>query len=393
MNKAILHIDVQSFILENLNKDIRSLSLKKSPFPSVCPAELAGQIDSRKRCQHKLPLWFRTPFIYYPPKLSVEQSSSEIAARYKAGLVEGDSVIDLTGGFGVDSHFFALKCPEVTHCELNQEISDIAAYNSKILGSKIYFHPGDGIDYLRRSGKTYSTIYIDPSRRVESKKVFMLRDCEPDVVNNLRLLREHSSLLMIKAAPLLDIQSTISELKEVSSIHVISIKNECKELLFLIRDKDAGTDPPITCALFGSEKDKTYTFRISEERTFHISSYSDPLNYIYEPDVALLKAGCFKLITRDFQVSKIQQHTHLYTSRTLNDSFPGRKFRVKSTWHYGSFLKSGGIKKANLICRNFPLSPEALKKKLGISDGGDEYLLFCTSNTNELLVLHCERVL
>ncbi len=392
MNKELLNTDVQSFIEGNLNTDIPALSLKKSPFQSISSAELAEQVDSKKRSENKLPLWFQTPGIYYPPKLAIEQSSSEIAARYKSDLIAGNDIIDLTGGFGVDSHFFASRADNVTHCELNKEISNISEYNSTVLGSKINFHQGDGLEYLRETGRKYSTIYIDPSRRVQSKRVFMLKDCEPDIISNLDLLRTHSSLLMIKTAPLLDIQSTITELKEVSSVQVISIKNECKELLYLIDSQNCSTDPPITCAVINSGELDRYTFRLSEESAFRISEYSDPLNFVYEPDVALLKAGCFKLITRDFHVHKIQQHTHLYTSDKLNDSFPGRKFRVKRIWSYGNFLKTGGLKKANLICRNFPLAPEALKKKLKILDGGDEYLLFCTGKRNELLVLNCERL-
>lgn len=392
MNRELLNTDVQSFIEGNLNADIPALGLKKSPFKAISSSELAEQVDSKRRCEHKLPLWFRTPGIYYPAKLAIEQSSSEIAARYKANLIEGNRIIDLTGGFGVDSYFFSLRADDVTHCELNSEISEISEYNSRVLGAKINFHRGDGLRYLSESGRKYNTIYIDPSRRIQSKRVFMLKDCEPDIISNLDLLRTHSSLLMIKTAPLLDIQSTITELKQVSSIQVISIKNECKELLYLVKSQTGSTDPPITCVLLNSGDTKTYTFRLSDESTFSIFEYTDPLDFVYEPDVALLKAGCFKLITRDFCVHKIHQHTHLYTSDKFNHSFPGRKFRVKKTWSYGNFLKTCTLKKANLICRNFPLAPEALKKKLKLADGGDEYLLFCTGKSNELLVLHCERL-
>lgn len=392
MNKELLNNDVQSFIKDNLNSDIPSISLKKSPFPGVSSAELAEQIDSRKRCEHKLPLWFKTSGIYYPPKLAIEQSSSEIAARYKSALIAGDDIIDLTGGLGVDSCFFAMKAKNVTHCELNRELSAISEYNSVLLGLKIRYLQQDGIEYLRSADKTYSTIYIDPSRRVNSKKVFLLKDCEPDIIINLDLLRSKSEFLMIKTAPLLDIQSTINELKEVSSIHIISIKNECKELLYLIDRKNCGINPLITCVLLDAGETSTYTFRLSEERNFSITEYSEPLDFIYVPDVALLKAGCFKLISRDFNVHKIQQNTHLYTSNNLNDSFPGRKFKLKGLWSYGNFIKEKGFKKANIICRNFPLSPEEIKKKLKIKDGGDEYLLFCTNQTKELIVLSCRRI-
>ena len=391
MNRALLNIAVQNFIKDNLNSDIPSLSLKKSPFPAISSKELAEQVDSKKRCEHKLQLWFQTPGIYYPPKLAIEQASSELAARYKSNLLIGDDIIDLTGGFGVDTCFFAKKAANVTHCELNSELSVISEHNSGVLGVTINYQQIDGMEYLRSTEKIYSTIYIDPSRRVNSKKVFLLKDCEPNILLNLDLLRCRSELLMIKTAPLLDIHSTINELQEVSSVHILSIKNECKELLYLVDSHNCGNDPMIICALIDVDDTITCTFRTSEERNFKISEYSDPLDFIYLPDVALLKAGCFKLITRDFNVHKIQQHTHLYTSDRLISSFPGRKFKLKKAWHYGAFIKEQSFKKANIICRNFPLSPENLKKKLRISDGGEEYLLFCTNKNNELIVLNCLR--
>lgn len=391
MNKRILDSDVQKFINEHLQDDIPGIILKKSPFDGLSSRELAEQIDSKKRCEFKLPRWFNTKGIYYPQRLSIEQASSEIAAKYKTELIQGNEVIDLTGGFGVDSLFFALKAASVTHCEQNQELSEISKINSEILGVQINYVIANGIEYLKTSEKKYSTIYIDPSRRVESKKVFLLKDCEPDIISNLTLLKEHSNYLLIKTAPLLDIQSAIIELKKVTEIHVISIKNECKELLFVINTTDNNEDTLVTCVLLG-DYERKYSFKLSEEKNIKINNYTNPLEYIYEPDSALLKAGCFKLICRDFNVGKLHQHTHLYTSKDLKNEFPGRKFKVKKISNFGQFSKENEIKNANVICRNFGLSPEELKKKLKIKDGGSEYLIFCTGVNNELLVLNCERL-
>ena len=391
MNKNILDIEVQKFIKNNLHTDIPNLSLKKSPFPLVSSKELAEQTDSKKRCEVKLPFWFNTEGIFYPPKLAIEQASSELTAKYKAELIQGDEIIDLTGGIGVDTLFFARKAKSVTHCEINQELSEISEYNSRIFGLNIHYIHTNGLEYILTSNKTFSTVYIDPSRRISSKKVFMLKDCEPDIISNLQLLKDHSYRIIIKTAPLLDIQSTIKELKQVSAIHVVSIKNECKELLIIIDKEQQTDDPQIICALLGEDK-KSYSFRLSEEKEFQIHNYSEPLEYIYEPDAALLKGGCFKLITRDFKLNKIHPHTHLYTSTELNNSFPGRKFILKRVWNYGTFIKENQFKKANIICRNFSLSPEELKKKLKINDGGNEYLLFCNGPKNERLVLNCERI-
>lgn len=391
MNKSILNTEVQNFINDNLDTDIPKLSLKKSPFVTVSSAELAVQIDSKKRSENKLPTWYKTAGIYYPPRLSIEQSSSEIAAAYKTSLITGEDIIDLTGGFGVDSYYFALKAARVHHCEINRDLSEISKHNSIKLGVKINYLNTDGISYLKESGQHFDTVYIDPSRRISNKKVFLFKDCEPDVISNLELLTEQCHLLMIKAGPLLDIQSGIQELGAVSSIHIVSIKNECKELLFLIRKGKTSVDPVITCVFPGSYQEETYSFRISEEKDYEIRQYSKPLEYIYEPDAALLKAGCFKLTTRDFALQKIHQHTHLYTSAELNESFPGRIFQLKKVWKYGSFIKENPIRKANVITRNFPSNPEGLKKKLKIKDGGDEYLLFCTGSDNNRIVLHCRR--
>lgn len=392
MNKAILDTDIQDFINKNINADISRLSLSKSPFPSVSSKELAEQIDSKRRAEYKLPLWFNTSGIYYPLKISIEQTSSEIAARYKADLIRGEKVIDLTGGFGVDSYFFSKKEKDVTHCEINKELSEISQHNAQVLGADIQFVNADGLEYLRISGQTFDTIYVDPSRRKNERKIFLLKDCEPDVPGNMDLFLKKSDRIIIKTAPLLDLQSTISELKQVSEVHVISIKNECKEIVWIIDKNDSKTDPPIICAALNEHKTKIYRFRLSEEKEFRITDFSDPLTFVYEPDVALLKAGCFKLISRDFGLGKLHQHTHLYTSGKLNSNFIGRSFKLKKTWNYGAFMKENTVQKANIICRNFPLSPETLRKKLKINDGGEEYLLFCTGRKNELLVLNCERL-
>ncbi len=177
----------------------------------------------------------------------------------------------------------------------------------------------------------------------------------------------------------------------MSEVHVVSVKNECKELLWVI-DKDCNlTEPEIISVALNEVETKPYNFKISEEKAHNIQEYSTPLKYIYEPDVALLKAGCFKLISRDFHVLKLHQHTHLYTSNNLVD-FIGRSFQLKQQWTYKDFIKLKPIKQANIICRNFPINAVEVKKKHKLLDGGDEYLLFTTGSFNELIVLSCNRV-
>ena len=392
MNPALLFPDVQEFINQNLRNDISKILFRKSPFNDVSPQELAGQIESKSKSEKKLPTWFNTPGIYYPPKVSIEQASSEIAARYKSRLIKGNKILDITGGFGVDSFSFSKTTLEVIHCEHNPELSKIAEHNANVLGiTNIRFIQQDGISYLKQTDEEFDTIYIDPSRRVNSQKVFKLIDCEPDVVSNLDLLLKKSPRIMIKTSPLLDIQAGLIELRQVQNIHVISHRNDCKELLWILeRDTAADDDVQITCITLDPERQ--YTFSLNEERNFKINSYSAPLNYIYEPDVALLKSGCFMLITKNFNVQKLHKNTHLYTSDMLVDEFMGRRFMLKAQWLYKEFRSLVPVLKANIICRNFPLSVDEVKRKSKLNDGGEEYLIFTTGPSDELLVLNCERL-
>ena len=387
MNKNIFDPRVQQFLEEHIKGDIHKIALSKSPFDNISSRELAEQLDSRQRAEKKLPLWFNTSGIIFPPKLSIEQSSSELTAAYKSQLLKGDKIIDLTGGFGVDTYFFSKKAKEVVHCEKSRELSILAGHNLSILGAEnIRFINADSIEFLEETEETFDTIYIDPSRRIESKKVFLLKDTEPDVVSNLALFLTKASRIIIKTSPLFDIQSGLNELSQVSAVHVVSVKNDCKELLWVIDKGFAGEAEIISTAISISGQ-KSFRFKISGERSLSIDSYSVPLKYLYEPDVALLKAGCFKSITQAFPVLKLHQHSHLYTSENFVADFPGKVFNINAVSDYKQFIKENQLKKANVISRNFPHSPDELKKKHKISDGGPEYLIFTTVFPNNLQVI------
>lgn len=394
MNSFILDTDVQTFIINHLNGDTTRILLGKSPFKSISTRELVAQIESKKRCEKKLPLWYSTPGIYYPPKLSIEQASSQATAKYKAQLIKGEHVLDVTGGFGVDSYYFNLHAQRVVHCEINEALSTIVQHNAETLRAKhLFYHVGDGMAYLQNSNEQFDTIYIDPSRRLNTHKVFKITDCEPDVKANFDLLINKHARVIIKTSPLLDIKLGLADLKNVSEIHVVSVKNDCKELLWVIDPDFKGNEPLIYCAAIDDkENTNNYSFNLSEEKTAPNPTPSKPLSFIYEPDVSLLKTGCFKLITKRFDVFKLHQHTHLYTSETLNTDFIGRTFKLKNCWNYRTFMNKKPVKQANIISRNFPLSVEELKKRHQLEDGGHSYLLFTTACENQLIVLHCERV-
>lgn len=392
MNKELLTTEVQEFIDANLHSDINKLLLGKSPFPGITTKELAQQIDSKKRSEKKLPTWFNTSGIYFPPKLNIEQASSEPTARYKAELIRGNSLADLTGGFGVDDYFFSKRSNEVVHIELNAELSAIAQHNAAILGAdNIKFLNEDSIEFLRQENQHFDTIYVDPARRLQSQKVFLLKETEPDVVTNLSLLLSKANRIIIKTSPLFDIQSGLSELQNVSEVHVISVKNDCKELLWVI-DKGFAGEPTIHCCAINAESDQRFDFNLSDERAIQDLNFSSPQLYLYEPDVSILKAGAFKSIAKAFDMFKLHKNTHLYTSQAINEIFIGRIFQVETCYSYKAFGKEKVLKKANVIARNFPLSAEELKKRHKIQDGGDDYLVFCTDPKGELLCIKCSRL-
>jgi len=238
VNINILNKEVQEFINFNLKSDITKLILKGSPFPNISIQELAEQIESKKKCEKKLPTWFNTQSIYYPNKLNIEQTSSEITAKYKSELVSGDSLIDLTGGFGIDSYYFSKQVKKVTHCEINEGLSSIVKHNCQQLQIKnIEPKAINGIDFVLQQEKKYDWIYIDPSRRNDLKgKVFLLKDCLPNVPKYLDKLFKISENILLKVSPILDIKSALNELKYVKEIHIISVENEVKELLFILKN-------------------------------------------------------------------------------------------------------------------------------------------------------------
>lgn len=388
MNRNIFKPEVQQFLKKHIKDDVSRFALSKIPFTDVSSAELAEQLDGKQRTEKKLPLWFNTEGIIFPPKISVEQSSSEHTALYKSKLLKGNTLIDLTGGFGVDTFFFSRVAEHVIHCEQNEDLSAVAKHNLTTLGANnVEFITEDSIKYLQVTDKKFDTIYVDPSRRIQSKKVFLLEDTEPDVVSNLDLLLSKAQRIIIKTSPLFDIQSGLNDLKHVSEVHVLSVRNDCKELLWVI-DKDFTGEAQIICTAIGAITKQSFSFKLSEEKKLNMESYSEPLKYLYEPDVALLKAGCFKQICKAFEVEKLHQNTHLYTSENIAEGFIGKTFQINSVVDYKIFMKENLVKKANVISKNFPLKPEELKKRHKLSDGGKEFLFFSTVFPNKLQVTY-----
>jgi len=390
LNEQILNTEIQNFISKNLHEDPVKLILKGSSFFDVTIQEIVEQIEAKNKCKKKLPFWFQTKNIYYPNKLNIEQTSSEITAKYKASLISGDSIIDITGGFGVDCFAFAEKFKEVTHCEINDELSVIANHNFKKLRiENIKTISKSGIDYLENTKKTFDWIYADPSRRNDEKgKVFLLEDCLPNIPKNMVSLFQFTNNILVKTSPVLDISSAVFELQNVKEIHVIAVQNEVKEVLYILKKNYSGRIQFKTINIT-KEQDQIFDFNLTDTG----ATYSFPLKYLNEPNAAILKSGGFIEVSILLNINKLHTHSHLYTSKKLID-FPGRRFKILKNIPYNKkrLLKLIPSNKANITTRNFPETVAQIRKKTGLKEGGDVYLFFTTDMEGERKVLICEKV-
>lgn len=392
MNLALLDPKIQEFINLNIGVAISKLALQKNPFPSVEWISILNQIAAKTKAKDKLPTWFSTPNIIYPSKISVEQTSSEKTALYKASIVTGENLIDLTGGFGIDDYYFSKKIKNVAHCEINTELSNIVQHNCKQLSSNnITCHPGDSSETLAKLNIKWDWIYIDPSRRNDSKgKVFMLKDCLPNVPENLDFYFKKSNSILIKTAPILDITAGINELNHIKSIHIVAVENEVKELLWELQKEYQG-NIAIKTVNITKEKEETFEFTLNENQKQ--PSYSLPQKYLYEPNSSIMKSGGFDQVALFYELNKLHKHSHLYTSNELK-TFPGRIFEIQNCISYNKSDMKQHLEnqKANITTRNFSDSVESIRKKWKIKDGGNIYCFFTTDENNIKIVLICTKI-
>lgn len=392
MDPSLLNKNIQEFITQNSSVSTAKLALQKNPFPETDWILILNQIEAKGKAKDKLPTWFLTENIIYPGKISVEQTSSEKTASYKASLISGKTLLDLTGGFGVDDYYFSKKFNTVTHCEINEELSAIVKHNFEQLRvTNCSFYTGDSINALNDLNQKWDWIYIDPSRRNDAKgKVFMLKDCLPNVPELLDFYFKRTNSILIKTAPLLDISAGLSELKFVKNIHIIALENEVKELLFEIHNYYSGE---ITIKTANILKDKTETFefvlRESEYPSYHL-----PQKFLYEPNSAIMKSGGFDEVSTSFKIDKLHKHSHLYTSEELID-FPGRTFEIEKVISYSkNEMKTELLnQQANITTRNFPETVENIRKKWKIKNGGNLYCFFTTDKNDNKIVLICRKII
>ena len=391
MNKNIFNKSVQDYITKNLSTDVFKVILKKQIFPKVTNKEIAEQISAKAKSKKKLPTYFNTPNIYFPNKVNIEQTSSEKTAEFKSKIVTGNTMIDATGGFGVDSMYFSKEFKKTVYIEENKELFEIVKANSKELGLNNIKHLNDdGIEYVKKIDTVIDLLYIDPSRRnKENKKVNFLSDCTPLIDYDLIESLQNFKSILIKCSPIIDLKKTINDLKVVSKIYIVGINNEVKEVLFKL-NKQSNNDIKIKCIDL-SNRELDIEFNINEIDNKKNDDNSKVLNYLYEPNSMILKSGAFGLICDRYDVKKLNSNSHLYTSKELID-FPGRVFTVNSVVNYSKRnLKDLNISKANITTRNFPINVKDIRNKSKILDGGDDYLFFTTNHLNEQIIIKTKK--
>lgn len=382
-----------AFIREHLYDNPGELILKAGKFKGLDVKKLAAQIQSRQKALKKLPEWSANEKLIFPPALSVEQCSSEATAHYKAGLVSGNTLIDITGGMGIDCYYMSAGFTKAHYFEQQSEVASTAAYNFAQLGaSRIQVHAGESLLALR-DGLTADWLYADPARRDANKeKVVRLADCTPDVAGNSGLLLNAAPHILIKTSPLLDIDLASKELQKLKEVHVIGYEQECKELLFVLDREMPGQGFKIKVRIVDSVGRPLHQLDLDrEEERSAVVGYAKPSGYLYEPHAAVLKAGAFKTVASRFNIQKLAMHSQLYTSESYVEGFPGRSFKILAICKPDIREISQHIPgdKANITTRNFPAKPEELRKKWKLKDGGDHYLFATTLADQSKIVIVC----
>ena len=356
------------FISQHANDNVRTLALSAHGKPDIDLPFALDQIAGRQTARRKLPSWYGIDGIVFPPHLSLEQCSSEATALYKQSLVErllcrdagSASFVDLTGGFGVDFSFLASRFGKAIYVERQQRLCDITTHNFKLLGlTQAEVVCGEAESWLK-SMPSVDLVYLDPARRDnQGARTFAIADCTPDVVSLKSLLLEKASKVMIKLSPMLDWRKAVADLgtANVSQVHIVSVDNECKELLVIMSGRQA--DEVEVCCVNILTTNQTQTSTTSEP--------SPQQHYLYEPNASIMKAGCYALVEERYAIAQIAPNSHLFVADTLVDDFPGRVFAVErvSTMNKRELRTTlEGISRANIAVRNFPMTAVELGKRL-----------------------------
>lgn len=387
------------------NETLSRLALRLSSSGEANATFLLQQAEGRMRLRTKVPSWAAIDELHYPHRLALEQCSGEEAARYKATVVsrllsadEHHTLVDLTGGLGVDFSFIAPLFKKNVYVERQAELCDLARHNLPLLGlPEAQVVCADGVDYLQNelNADEASLLFLDPARRdTAGRKTVLIEDCQPDVCALRDTLLQRARVVMIKLSPMLDIAAAVRSLQCVAEVHVVATGGECKDLL-LILTREALQQGGTTPTLYAHEgEERNFRFTLEEETTA-MPPYATQLGqYLYEPGAAVLKAGAFKSIATHYGLQKLHPNTHLYTADNYIATFPGRSFRIVQMLTFSKAdLKTlrTSWPKANLSVRNFPATVDALRKKLKIKDGGQTFLFATTMADNQHFIIICEK--
>ena len=373
----------RDFIEKHLKDDVRQLALQKFP-DDVDKMLVLNQIEARQLLSKKVPSWASNPDLLFPRHISIEQCSSELTAKYKASIIEGGDVfVDLTGGLGIDSYFLSEKFKTSYYVDNQKELCDLAEHNFGVLGRKITVVNSAAESFLSIN-QNFDLIFIDPARRdIYNRKMVSLHDCSPDVVDLVETRHGTSLQYLIKASPMLDISLITNELQNISEIHIVSVKNECKEILIKIEPGFDGEIKYFCVNFVGNDLKSSQLFEFSEtSESSAISSFAPTIHhFLYEPNASLMKSGAFKLISQRFGIEKLHVNSHLYTSDTLISEFPGRIFEVVGFAPFNKKIKKellNNITEASVATRNFPLSANDLRKTLNLKESNKNYVFGTT---------------
>ena len=386
MNEATLE-----FIRIHADEDVRQLAFLGKKNPEVDMAYALDQIAGRQKARVKIPSWASIDGIVYPPHISMEQCSSEQTARYKASIAgNGEKIVDLTAGFGVDMAFMSAGFKQAVHVEMQPQLCAISSENYKHLGlNHVQVVCSDGVGYLHQMEHA-DLIFIDPARRDQhGARTYGIADCTPNVLEIIDEMLQKADRVMIKLSPMLDWQKTVADVGNVSQVHIVSVGNECKELLLEVKK---GKDEKVK--VFCVNDDQVFSYEIGETHSFTPSPLHS-FTFLYEPNASVMKAGCFNLISHRFGITQPDANSHLFLSDKLVEGFPGRGFVIErvSTMNKRELKEAlAGIDKANVAVRNFPLSVADLRKRLKLKDGGDVYIFATTDAKKGHLVMVCRKI-
>ncbi|MEQ6121803.1 SAM-dependent methyltransferase [Reichenbachiella sp. MALMAid0571] len=386
--------EVIEFVLQHENEEPTKLILGQSKYKNI-PVQLAvAQIQSRKKARKKLPEWYSVQGVLFPHGVSLEQCSSELTAKYKSNLIKGNTLIDLTGGTGIDTFYLSKSFQNTIYVEQNEALSKLARHNFSALSTSIRVENCLSEEFLKKESEPIDWFYIDPARRDEyNKKVFRIDDCTPNILDIQEKILSKSKGLLVKFAPLLDITEITRNLSNISAIHVVSVNNECKELLIKMMKGYSGDIAMHAVNLQSNDLLQEFSYLLKNESLSDVS-FSLPKKYLYEPNSAVLKSGAFKLVANQYQLEKLHINSHLYTSEKQVADFPGRTFEIigietLKKQYVLPYLPDG---KANITTRNFPMSVNQIRKKTGIKEGGEIYIFATTLVTGKASLIICKKI-